>query len=300
MSPSQHEAWEQANEVEVRDLVFALWSRRLWIVAFAAVGAIGFGIYAFLATPYYKASTVLVSASSERSTLSSTLTSALGSLGGLASLAGLSVPSSNAETEEALAVLSSRQFTESFLRDYDLRKELYPELWDPAKKTWAVPADEVPSYPKAVIRFNEKIRTITRDKKTGLITMSIVWRDRKQAAEWANILVTRLNAEMRGRAIRQAEASLGFLEKELAGTMQLETREAINRLVEAQVRQRMLANVTQEYVFRVVDPATTPDFIDKVRPRKIQLIILGGMLCGALAALWFIAGVLLGSPSKKP
>ena len=81
-------------------------------------------------------------------------------------------------------------------------------------------------------------------------------------------------------AIAQTEASVKFLEDELAATNMVETRSAVSRLMEAQINQRMYANVTQEYAFRVVDPALVPDPKDVVWPNKPLLLILGGFLGG--------------------
>jgi len=92
--------------------------------------------------------------------------------------------------------------------------------------------------------------------------------------------VARINAEMQKRAIAKSQASVGFLEEELKKTSVIGTQEAINRLIEAQIKQRMLANVTQEYALRVVDKALPPDLSDKVRPKRLVLLMLGPILGG--------------------
>jgi uncharacterized protein involved in exopolysaccharide biosynthesis len=64
----------------------------------------------------------------------------------------------------------------------------------------------------------------------------------------------------------------------------------INRLMEAEINRRMLANVTQEYAFRIVDRALVPDKADIVRPRKTVLLIGGpvlGLVVGILLAVIF-------------
>ena len=267
-----------------------LWSkRRLLAVTIVSFG-LAFTIAAFVLTPFYRAAVVLAPASDERNSMSGALNSALGSLGGLASFAGLNLNSGDLETEEALAVLHSRQFTSAFISDFKLKPVLFARKWDAASHAWKGGPNKEPSDAATYRYFNDKIRTIVQDKKTGLITMQIDWLDRIAAAEWANELIRRLNAEMRGRAIDKAERSLVFLERELETTSTLEVRDAINRLIEAEIKQRMLANVTQEYSFRVVDRAITADRDDPVFPNKVLLILLGpllGLLIGSLAVLMF-------------
>jgi uncharacterized protein involved in exopolysaccharide biosynthesis len=277
------ESWAD-EDADLRELIARLWRRRVWIAAGMVAGAIAAIVYVLVATPIYRASTVLVSTSDERNSLGSSLTSALGDVSGLASLAGINLASGDATTQEALGVLRSRQFTERLITELNLMPRLFSSQWDAQGGKWMVAAPEQPTLAKAFKYFDQRIRTVTTDKKTGLVTMHIDWSDPREAADWANALVRRLNAEMRERAIAKSEASLEFLEKELPTTTQIETRESINRLIEAQIRQRMLANVSHEYAFRVVDPALPPDADDPERPKKL-LVLAGGPLLGLLLSV---------------
>jgi LPS O-antigen subunit length determinant protein (WzzB/FepE family) len=79
-----------------------------------------------------------------------------------------------------------------------------------------------------------------------------------------------------------------FLEKELQSSSTVEARDAISRLIEAQVKERMLANVTPDYSFRVVDKAIPADRDDPVKPQKALLIAVGvllGLVVGLLPVL---------------
>jgi capsular polysaccharide biosynthesis protein len=197
-------------------------------------------------------------------------------------------------TQEALGVLRSQQFNEKFILDENLLPQLFASKWDAAHNAWKPDVKSVPTVGRAFKYFNKSIRTITVDNKTGLITLQVDWKNRIAAAAWANELVKRVNAEMRRRAILNADASVTFLEKELATTSVIETREAINRLIETQEKQRMLANVTEEFAFRVVDPAIAPDADDPVKPPKLVLIIAGplvGLILSVACILLFTPAV---------
>jgi uncharacterized protein involved in exopolysaccharide biosynthesis len=275
--------------INLRELGSRLAAGRWWILASAVLFAAIAAAVAFLTTPTYRATTVLVAASTDKGGLGS-LGSALGQLGGLASLAGVNVGAADAQTQEALAVIQSREFTEAFIQDEQLMPKLYAARWDERARAWKGDRAEWPTLAQAFKRFDEHVRSVSRDKTTGLITLNIRWRDPVEAARWANTLVARLNAEMRSRAIARTSASLGYLEKELAVTSAVETRQAVSRLIEAQINQRMLANVTQEYAFRVVDRALPPDPLDIVWPQKALLLIAGpvfGVIFGALGILAF-------------
>jgi uncharacterized protein involved in exopolysaccharide biosynthesis len=274
--------------IDLRALAARLWSRRRWIFASVIVCTAASSAGAFLMTPIYRATTVFVPASISRPSVSSLLGGALGSLGDLASIAGLNVGSGAPETEEALALLKSRQYTEAFIADRNLTPEFFPSRWDARNRRWKV--GTVPPTPAQAYKyFNDEVRSVIEDKKTGLITLQIDWRDRMEAAQWANELLMGLNTLARTRAIERADASVGYLEKELNTTSVIATRDAINRLIEAQIKQRMLANVTEEYAFRVVDRAMAPDKTDVFKPKKLVMIAAGfglGVLLGAAAALF--------------
>lgn len=278
----------QDDDIDLRALLTSLWARRLWILASMLVVTALTVTAAFLMTPIYRATTTLVPTGQERSNLSGTLGSALGSVGGLASLAGINLSSGDTATQEALAVLRSREFTERFIVDLNLMPKLFAGQWDATQGKWKDPAADQPTRAKAFQYFAARIRTIDEDQKTGLVTVAIEWRDPREAASWTNELVERLNAEMRARAIRNSEASVAFLEKELASTMVVGTREAISRLIETQIRQRMLANVTHEFAFRVADRALPADADDPVKPKKLLMFLAGPVLGFAFgaAAVW--------------
>lgn len=271
--------------IDLRIVFGSIWEKRWWVLACVLLFSAMFTAAAFLITPIYRASVVLVPASAERSSISGSLSTALGQLGGLASLAGVNVGAGNSETEESLAVLRSRQFTERFISEESLLPILFSSKWNAANGTWNVADEDRPTLAEAYKYFNKRLRTISQDKKTGLVTLQIDWKDRNEAAAWANQLVQRLNAEMRTRAIEKAEASLGFLQNELAKTSDISTRDAISRLIETQIKQRMLANVTLEYAFRVVDRAMPADKNDPEFPQKQLFFLLGplvGLVVGAL------------------
>lgn len=274
------------GEIDLSALLARLRAGRWTLLVCIVLSTSAFLTAAFVMTPWYRAQTVLVDASSDRG--GSAMGAALAQLGGLASLAGVSLGSSASTTEEALAVLRSREFTEAFIREHDLMQTLLADQWDADAGHWKGSEEDWPTLNDAFKAFHEQVRTVNRDARTGLITLQILWKDPDVAASWANDLVATLNAEMRARAIASTKASVGYLAREIEKTSAVETRQAIARLMEAELNRQMLANVTEEYVFRVVDRALPPDLDDEVRPRKIVLATLGpllGLMVGAVIVL---------------
>lgn len=286
MNAPAKDNWRGGEVLDFNALIEKIWAGRWWVIASSVTLGVLSLVTAFLMTPAYRATVVLIPASQEHASLGSSL----GSLGGLAALAGFNLGGSNSTTQEALGLLQSRQFGYSFISDNHLVQQFFDDKWDSSAGKWKVPEDDQPTMAEAYRYFDRKVRGLIEDKKTGLITLQITWRDREAAAKWANMIVERLNTEMQRRAIERADASLGFLKKELDATAVVDTRNSINRLIENQVNQRMLASVTSEYAFRVVDRAVTPSKYDKVRPRKLLMALAGaflGLLAGIVGVLVF-------------
>jgi uncharacterized protein involved in exopolysaccharide biosynthesis len=268
----------------IADVLGILWLRRRLIAAvMILLTLLAVGV-ALLATPVYRAEVVLIP--NANTDPGSDLSGSLGSLGGLASLAGVDLGGSGALTQEALAVLRSRQFTESFIEAEGIAAELFTSLPDRViRNRWRSPEARRPTLAEAARRFDRRLRTMVQDRKTGLLRMQVDWKDPEKAARWANGQVDRLNEEMRVRAKAQAERNLGFLEQEMGRTGIVSTRDALGRLILTNTKDRMMAAVTPDFAFRVVDRAMVPDVRDPIFPRK-------GWLIGGAPLLGLVLGIL--------
>jgi uncharacterized protein involved in exopolysaccharide biosynthesis len=277
------------DEMDLRAIFARLRARKWWLIASVVVFTVLFTTLGYVLTPVYRASTLLIPAKPDRGMDSG---GGAGGIGGVASLVGLNIGGSDSVTEEALAVLKSRQFTEKFIDDLNLMPVLYAKNWDAATGKWKGDEKHQPTPSRAYRYFDKSVRSVAPEKKTSLITMNIDWKDGSAAAQWANELVKRLNLEMRQREMARADSAVGYLEKEFETTTAVATREAIGRLIESQVKQRMLAAVTQEFAFRVIDHAVAPDKDDIHFPNKLLMIVAGpmvGLIFGAMCILGYAA-----------
>ena len=271
---------QEEDELSLIDLCMIVWKRKwLWLTLGPLAGLIGI-VFALKSPVFYKAETTLVPSSEEQS--SGGLAALAGQFGGLASMAGINV-GGGGSTENALAVLKSRQFLSPFLLVDERLKALFPKEWDEGTNTWTVAKerradDNRPTAQEAYDRFTKNALSVSQDKKSGIVTISIELHDPKLAAEWANELVTELNRDLREQAQVEAEKNLAFLNEQLAQTRVLEIREALYGLIENQTKNAMLANASEDYAFKVIDPAVIPE--QRSRPKRKQIILASGMLGG--------------------
>lgn len=235
-------------------------------------------IAAFLITPVYRAEALLAPVSQEKS---GGLSALAGQFGDLAAVAGLNLGDKKDKTAENIAALKSRALSTTFIAQQGLKPALFARSWDAEKKKWK-DADDVPTDWEAFTIFDKDIRLVSVDRKTGLVTLTIDWKDPAQAAAWANSLVKHVNNRLRADTIDETEKSIGFLEKQLAQTSSVEVQQAIYRLIEAETKNKMIASTREEYAFKAVDPAVPPE--KRYRPRR-ALMVLVGLILGLIIAV---------------
>ena len=268
------------DEIDLIELIRTLLQAWKTIVGITIV-CVGLAVaYALNAPEVFKAETLLAPASEEKSSASS----ALSQFGGLAAMAGISIPS-DSNVEQVVATLQSRKF----LRQYIDRKKLLPllfeEVWDAESQSWLVQTQEdEPTAQKGVEIFNS-ILSVNEDKKSGFINLSISWKDPAVAAEWANDLVKQLNEQLREKAISDSQKRVGYLEQELAKNTLQDMRAVLYNLLESEKQKAMLANVNEDFALEVIDPAVAPETREK--PNRTLIVALGG-LCGGFIGIFAV------------
>lgn len=212
----------------------------------------------------------------------SSLTSALG---GLSELAGVTNPEEK-ESAEDLAVLESTALTMKYIVDNNLLPILYRKKWDQRTRSWKVrDPDKIPTLWKANRYFAKKIRNVTTAEKTGIVTLEITWTDPVLAAKWANGLVQMTNDYLRGQAIDEANRDIAFLEGEAGKTNLVQEQQAIYTVMTMEINKAMLARGSEQYAFRVLDPAVPPELPSS--PMKLLWTVAGfggGLLLGVFIA----------------
>lgn len=274
-----------ANEDILRlyDFFGALRARLLLIAAISLTCGIAMAVLAFHMKPVYRGFAVLVPVTSDSNPLTAGIgSSPLAAIGGSIAELTAGIGEGDRETDEAMTVLRSREFTESFIKDNNLLPVLFPELWDSRAGRWKI-GIKIPTLERGYIAL-DKIRKVDLDVDNDFVTLQIDWTDRVKAAEWVNQMGERLNDLLRSRAIANADASLVYLKEELARTSDVSTQEAIGRLMESEIKKKMLAHVMREFEVRFVDRATVADADLPQRPNK-PLMAGAGLAFGLLVGI---------------
>ena len=245
------------DEIRIKDLIELLLQYRWRVIAFVVGCTVIAGIVSFLVRKQYDAEIIIspVHLTSEKSFGSG---GALGSFSGLAALAGLSL-GSDSKKAESLATLQSQALTARYIRENNLMPILYADKWDAAAGKWkSTNPKKIPTLWKAV-QFFKKIRTISTETKTGLVTMTIRWDDPQLAAKWSNGLVKMTNDYEREKAIAESGRNITYLTQQAASTDVVGIKQAVYNLLQSEISKSMIAKGTDEYAFKIIDPATVAE-----------------------------------------
>ena len=287
------------DEIDLRELFGVLWAGKIKIIAITAVFAIASIIYALSVPNQYKATALLAPAQSDGGGLSG----ALGQLGGLASLAGVSLGGGeSSEGQIAQEIMKSWSYIEGFIADNDLAVEVFAaegwskgsnelqidaDLYDTETKTWLAENNNTgevgpPSSWKLFESFSKRL-AVSEDKKSGLVSVSFEYYSPLIAKQWVDLYVESINRFMQQRQVTKVSRNIEYLQEQIGKTSIAEMQEVFYSIIEEQTKNKMLAEASPDYAFVAVGPSMVPE--QKSQPKRALICILGTLLGGMLSVL---------------
>ena len=287
------------DEIDLRELFGVLWGNKIKIIGITAVFSVVSVIYALSVPNQYKASALLAPAQQQ----SGGLSGALGQLGGLASLAGVSIGGGDSsESQVAQEIMKSWSFIEGFIAVNDLAVEVYAaegwsresnqlkfdnDVYEVKTKTWLVENDNIgqlgpPTSWQLFEKFSEML-AVSEDKKSGLISISIEYYSPQIAKQWLDLYILSINKHMQARQVVKVSNNIEYLEAQIEKTSITEMQEVFYTIIEEQIKSQMLAEASPDYAFVAVSPSMVPE--EKSQPKRALICILGTLLGGILSVL---------------
>ena len=212
------------------------------------------------------------------------------SIGGLASLAGVSLAEETTEASVALEVIKSRLFTKEFIKKREILVPLIAakgwdkssnkliidnDLYDESSEKWvrnvSFPKKTIPNDQEAFKFWKDEVFSISQDRKTGYISMSIEFFSPHVSKDWATWIVEDINNTMRDQAVKEAQLSIEYLNNELNSTTSEELKSLFYLIIKDNTEKIMLAYSRPEYVFKVIDPPIAPYL--KSYPQRLIIVI---------------------------
>lgn len=300
MKTSKFEA--EGDDVSLKEIISLLWAQKLKILLVGCLSGICVYSISLFIPNSYVANTLLAPAEQSGGGLSSMMKQ----YGGLASIAGVSLPGEEQGTraQVALALLESRQFLGDFVERRQIlvdliaakswnsdsgRLEYDESVYDLETSTWVrdvdLPYHPKPSRQEAHEALLDSI-DIFEDQDTGFISLSVRHVSPMVAANWTKWLVEDLNFAVKRQDVQEAQRSIEYLRQQVSSTPVAELQAVFFELIQSQMETVMLAEVRPEYAFKIIDPAVSP--LEYSFPNRPILTVLGAFIGCLLVSLFAI------------
>lgn len=297
------------DEIDLLDLWRTIWKRRkmiAWVVGIMTVGTV---IVSLFMTNIYQASAVITPVDQKQGQGGGLRSMMMEQLGGLA---GLALPGGSS-ANEIVSLLDSKVLGEKIITRYNLLPILFDEKWDAKKKTWKIkegwslnPLSWIsslfklimPAPPASVqkkdpnvpdvwdgLRELDEMVNVKFDMKKNSITITADSRDPELSAKLVDYYLLTLTDYMSSEARRVALTNRNYLESQLNGTSDPLIKQKIYNMIAQQIETSMMAEVKENFAFKVLDPPKVPD--KKIKPKRAQMVILAffvAMFLGVFAA----------------
>ena len=286
------------DEINLSELFSIFWKNKFLILSITFSSAL-FAVFYSLSLPNIYKSQALLSPSNAESSISMT-----SKIGGLAGLAGISVPDeAGNKSTEAIARIKSFEFFENLFlpnvifQDLVAAKSWNPQLnilqydddlFDRDTNKWKVDNNNsslMPSNQEAYLEY-KNIMNISQEQKTGFVTISIKHRSPYIAKQWTNLIVNLINQSMRNIERERALKSINFLNTQFLRLNYDEIKESAANLLEEEMKSLMMIEADEDYVFKTINSAIVPE--RKSEPRRSVIVIVSsllGFMIGAFISL---------------
>ena len=289
------------NQIDLLEIFYALLERKWTIVGVTSFVSI-IGVIYSLQLPNIFESKALI----EPVNPSSGISGALQNYSGIASLAGINIPtsSSKSNTNAAIEKIGSLSFFEDnilpniFLPDlmavdywnnktddliYD--DSIYDHITNQWVREYSYPKKQMPTAQESFKVFKNKHLSISQDNKTYFVTLRITHQSPLIAQKWVSLLIDEVNAYFRQKDKLASERAIAFLNEQITMTNLSELQLLIAELLKEETQKLALIEANEYYVFDYIDPPSIME--EKSEPQRAKICILF-MLFGMMLSSGFV------------
>ena len=157
-------------------------------------------------------------------------------------------------------------------------------IYDTSSNTWirdySYPQQQIPSAQESYEVFKQQV-SLSEDKKSGFITISIKHQSPFVAKQWVELVVNEVNAFYRQKDKSESEKSVSYLNQQISMTGLSEIKQVLAQLLQEETKKLTLIEANQYYVFDYIDPPAVME--KKSEPKRALICILSALLGGMLS-----------------
>ncbi|MGO9139584.1 MAG: Wzz/FepE/Etk N-terminal domain-containing protein [Syntrophales bacterium] len=277
----QHQECSEEDEINLLDYWRVIRKRQKLIIRMVVAAVLVTVVISWLMTNIYQAKAVITPIASKESGAGVSTLSALALQFG--ALPGIVLPGGSSAAE-IVNLLKSNVLREKVIERYQLLPVLFYKEWDTEKKDWKRGISLNPLVYVGVkkgtgvpdvwdgLRMLDSIVKVNQNIKENIIILTVDYYDPAMAAKMVEYLLTALTDHMSSEARRVATINQKYLEEQLVKTADPLIKQKIYNLIAQQLETSMMAEVKENFAFKVIDPPMVPD--KKISPKRIQMALL--------------------------
>jgi len=306
MRSSKHKRTLLGYDIDLDELFGIVRARRKLVFAVVAGTVLAALLYLHIAT--YKYTGTLMVSPVIQSSQTGGLSSKLGGLSNLASLAGVNIGGDTATQAFMLYQkgLYSRDVADQLAKDPQIMHAVFRKQWDAANKQWIPPNPTVRSIvvfvqsllgipyhdwqpPDGALLQEYVINNvyIETEPDKPVVTITYGDEDPQFAVKFLHTLDRAVDNKLRDLALVRANQYIGYLSDQLTKVANTDVREALMATLTDQENTKMMASVTAPYSAQPFGPPSAsrrPTFPKPLLVLAAALLI--GGFAGGLAAIW--------------
>ncbi len=140
-------------------------------------------------------------------------------------------------------------------------------------------------------RLVKKI-SVEQSKKTGLISLSVEHYSPHLSKIWVEKLVGKINEHFKDIDRRDSLKRIEYLKRQIAETAIADMRSVFYQLIEEEYKVLMLAEVSDEYIFKVLSPPKVEE--EKFKPKRLLIVVIGLFLGFSLSSIFVMIKSIIG------
>ena len=162
-------------------------------------------------------------------------------------------------------------------------KNIYNTKTNAWVRNYSYPHKQIPSAQESYEEFIEEHLSLSEDKKSGFITISIKHQSPYLAKQWAELIVNEVDNFYRIKDKLESEKAVNYLNKQISMTSISEIQKVLAELLQEETQKLTLIEANQFYVFEYIDPPAVME--EKSSPKRALIFILTTILGGILGIL---------------
>ena len=209
----QHHGTGHGDVINLLDYYKVIKRHKKMIAGLVMAASVLAVVVSLLLTKMYKAEATIMPISSKGGGGMSALAS---EFGGLAQIAGLSLPGGTGDSEKIMAILKSRTLAENVINRENLMPILFEDEWDAKNGKWkSSDPKNMPNMELAVKELKTAV-TVLDDKKSKTIRITSLFKDPLLASQVVNTYLDELQKFINANAFSTAKRNRIFIEGQLA------------------------------------------------------------------------------------